>query len=395
MSRSTEFIPFARASTDTQEEEAVIRVLRSGWLTTGEEALAFEREFASAVGVSHALAVNSATAGLHLALEAAGIGAGDLVVTTPYTFTASAEIARYLQADPLFVDISEDDLNIDPDQIARAVESNHRVKAIVPVHIGGHPCRMPRILEIARKHDLAVIEDAAHVSPVPADAESQSTWPAGSRGDAGVFSFYATKPITTGEGGMVVTDDDDLARRISVMRLHGIDRDAWDRYTAQSAAWEYGVVAAGFKYNMPDLLASIGRVQLRKAAAFMRRRREVAEQYRDGLRELDYLRLPEPSATSSWHLYVVRLVESRVSITRDEFARKLVADGVGVSVHYRPLHLMPFYRDRYGLRPEDFPVSLSAYQTAISLPIYPSLADEDVDRVVRSVMRIGDSALVR
>ncbi|MEE8440550.1 MAG: DegT/DnrJ/EryC1/StrS family aminotransferase, partial [Spirochaetia bacterium] len=256
-------IPFARPAFDEREETAVLRVLRSGWLTTASECRAFEREFAAAVGVRHAIAVNSGTAGLHLALEAIGVSRSDRVVTTPYTFTASAEVIRYLDADPLFVDVREDDLNLDPDELNRVLRAGSNVTAAIPVHIGGHSCRMDEITEHCARAGVPVVEDAAHAFP-----GTFAGRPLGTIGEAGVYSFYATKTLTTGEGGMIVTEDDALARRMSIMRLHGIDREVWDRYTSSRPSWEYQVVEAGYKYNMPDILAAIGRVQLEKSASF-------------------------------------------------------------------------------------------------------------------------------
>lgn len=387
-SESDHPIPFARASIDDREEKAVLRVLRSGWLTTASESQAFEREFGAAVGARHAIAVSSGTAGLHLALEALGVTRGDRVVTTPYTFAASAEVIRYLDADPLFVDVREDDLNLNPDDLQRVLRDSSNVTAVIPVHIGGHSCRMDEIAEHCAGAHVPVVEDAAHAFPGTFAGRSLGTI-----GEVGVFSFYATKTLTTGEGGMIVTDDDALARRMSLMRLHGIDRDVWDRYRSSRPSWEYQVVEAGYKYNMPDILAAIGRVQLEKSTSFTHRRREIARAYLQGLADRDYLRLPIDSNDSSWHLFIIRIDPGRLAIDRDEFIRRLADCGVGTSVHYIPLHVMPYYRDRYGLRAEDFPVSLKAYQTAISLPIYPGLHEESVQRVIRELLRIGDDAL--
>jgi len=395
MNRSTEFsgtadvIPFARPFLDDREEEAVLRVLRSGWLTTAGETLSFEREFAEATGASHAIAVSSGTAGLHLALESLGVGPGSRVITTPYTFTSTAEVARYLGADPLFVDIG-DDLNIDPDQVESAASVNDDISAIVPVHVGGQPCDLSRLNETSERHGIPLVEDAAHAFPGTYRGKAL-----GRHGVIGVYSFYATKTLTTGEGGMIVTDDSDHARRMTVMRLHGIDREVWDRYTSTRPSWLYEIVEAGFKYNLPDILAAIGRVQLRKSAEMLGHRRRIAGIYREMLSDRDYLELPSASSESSWHLYVIRIRLSALRISRDEFIAKLAERGIGTSVHYIPLHLMPYYRDRYGLRPDDFPRALAAYQSAISLPIYPGLGDEAVHRVARDVLAIGDASVVR
>ncbi len=382
-----ERILFHRPSIGREEEAAVLRVLRSGWLTTAGEAKAFEAEFAAAVGSAHAISVNSATSGLHLALEASGVRPGGRVITTPYTFTATAEVIRYLGADPVFVDISPADLNIDPAGIERALARERGVQAILPVHIGGHPCDMARITGLASGAGVPVIEDAAHAFPGTCGGRSLGTI-----GSIGVYSFYATKTITTGEGGMVVTDDPALASRMSVMRLHGIDREVWDRHTAPHPAWRYEVVEAGYKYNMPDILAAIGREQLRKARRFRDERRRVAAAYTTMLADCDYLDLPSPSPDGADHLYVIRLRAGALTIGRDEFARRLSDLGVGTSVHYIPLHLMPYYRNRYRFKPEDFPVSLDAYSRALSLPIYPGLSDDQVARVVDAIRTVGDGA---
>ncbi len=386
MNRKSDFIPFALPSLGEEEEQAVLRVLRSGWLTTGKEAKAFEQEFAGYVGSRHALAVSSATAGLHLALEAAGIGPGSTVITTPYTFTATAEVIRYLGADPVFADIDLSTYNIDPSGIAQILSADKNVKGILPVHLGGNPAAMDEILALGDTYSIPVIEDAAHAFPLSVNGNFLGT-----RGAAGVFSFYATKTITTGEGGMVVTDNDDFAERIAVMRLHGIDREIWNRYTGPQASWRYSVVEAGYKYNMPDILAAIGREQLKKGAAFLDQRKKIADFYERELGNLDFLILPPPSHAHAWHLYIVRLEEEKCTINRDSFLRLMQEKGIGTSVHYIPLHIMPYYRKKYGFKPEDFPHSLHLYKTAFSLPIYPGLTEEQCSRVVEALRSIGES----
>ena len=380
-------IPFARPSLGREEEEAVLAVMRTGWLTTGEAAARFEEEFARVAGCRHALALCSATAGLHLSLEALGVGPGSSVITTPYTFAATAEVIRYLGADPLFVDIEKETLNIDPAAMRRALEDRRRtggrVSAMIPVHVAGLPCDMEAIGELSREFGVPVVEDAAHAFPVRSGGRF-----VGTIGDAGVYSFYATKPITTGEGGMVVTDRDDLARRIRLMRLHGIDRDIWNRYTSTAASWRYDVVAPGFKYNLTDLAAAIGRVQLAKAQALLERRRLIAQRYLEAFRGMDELVPPPATDGHAWHLFIVRLREEALSIDRDRFIEELQARGIGVSVHFIPLHLMSYYRETYGLRPEDFPVALECYRACISLPLYPSMSDGEAERVVRAVTEI-------
>lgn len=387
MSKRADFIPFSRPDIGCEEEKAVISVMRSGWLTTGREAALFEKEFAAYVGCKYALAVNSATAGLHLSLEALKIPEGCLVVTTPYTFAATAEVIRYIGADPLFVDIEEDTYNIDPNLLEKAIHGTKgRVAAILPVHVAGLPCRMDALTALSRKYDLPLVEDAAHGFPV----KTKNGF-LGSLGDCGVFSFYANKTMTTGEGGMIVTDRKDLAEHMSVMRLHGIDRPVWDRYTSAGHtsaghSWSYQIVAAGYKYNLTDLAASIGRVQLKRAQSFLKRRRKIAKIYIGELSECDFLTLPQYSDEHAWHLFLIRL---KSNMDRGLFIDRLSEQGIGSSVHYRPLHTMPYYRDLYGYRESDYPVSYSNYQSSVSLPIYPSLSEENVQRVVDSIKKIG------
>jgi len=384
-------VPFSRPSLDHEEEEAVLAVLRSGWLTTGEVATAFEKEFAQAVGTRHALALNSATAGLHLSLEALGVRPGSVVLTTPYTFTATAEVVLYLGADPVFVDIDRATLNIDVPQLAAALETlsaaGRQVSAIVPVHVAGLPCDMEAIRHLSVKLGIPVIEDAAHAFPV-----RQADRYVGTFGDAGVYSFYATKTITTGEGGMVATDRDEVAARIRIMRLHGIDREVWNRYTEPGASWKYDVVAAGYKYNMTDIAAAIGRVQLRKAESFLSRRKAIARRYIAAFSALDFLTLPTWTENHAWHLFIVRIREKKLAITRDQCIEELQKKGIGVSVHFIPLHTMKYYRERYGLKPDDFPAAMECSRACISLPLSASLSDDDVERVIGAVAELGDAS---
>jgi len=386
---SDRFIPFARPSIGPREEEAVIEVLRSGWLTTGAKATEFERRFAEYTGAAHAVAVSSGTAGLHLSLEALGVQPGDQVVTTPYTFTATAETIRYLGADPLFVDIADDSFNIDVDAFEAAAAS-HEIRCIVPVHVGGEPCDMRRIREIADRYGIAVVEDAAHAFPSRVDGRYIGTF-----GNTGVYSFYANKTITTGEGGMIVTDDRGCADRMRTMRLHGIDRTVWDRYvTNRSRSWEYDIVAAGYKYNLPDTAAAIGLVQLDRAETFLDRRRAIAARYTEGFRARDYLIPPRDASGHAWHLYILRLRLERLSIDRDAFVEGLSERGIGTSVHYKPLHHMSYYRDTYGLEPGCFPRASERFAQVLSLPIYPDLSDDAVDHIIDSVLEIGDESYV-
>jgi dTDP-4-amino-4,6-dideoxygalactose transaminase len=383
-------VSFARPSLGSEEEEAVLAVLRTGWLTTGEETARFEAEFAAAVGTRYALALNSATAGLHLALEALGVGPGSVVLTTPYTFAATAEVVRYLGADPVFVDIDRKTLNIDPAQLEATLDrmrgAGRQVSAMIPVHVAGLPCDMDAITHLSLRYGVPIVEDAAHAFPVRHGGRF-----AGTLGDAGVFSFYPTKSITTGEGGMVVTDRDELARRIRIMRLHGIDREVWDRYTQPGASWKYDVVAPGYKYNLTDIAAAIGRVQLRKADSFLMRRRAIARRYMTALNGLDFLSLPAWVEDHAWHLFIARVRPGTLTIDRDGFIEELQRRKIGVSVHFIPLHTMSYYRDRYRLAPDDFPASMECFQSVVSLPLSASLADEDVERVISAVAEIGAS----
>ncbi|MCL1818538.1 MAG: DegT/DnrJ/EryC1/StrS family aminotransferase [Spirochaetaceae bacterium] len=385
MKANTDFIPFALPDIGRDEEEAVLRVLRSGWITTASEAKAFEEEFARYVGSPRALAVNSATAGLHLALEALGVGSGDRVITTPYTFTATAEVTRYLGADPLFVDIAPGSFHMDPAGVEKAL-ADSRVKAVLPVHLAGEARGMDSILEAARKAGVPVVEDAAHAFPSRGPEGC-----AGTRGDAGVYSFYATKTITTGEGGMVVTPRADVAERVAMMRLHGIDRDIWNRYTDKGASWRYAVREAGFKYNLTDMAAALGRVQLRRADEFLSKRRAIAGKYIQAFSQRDYLLPPADSEGHAWHLFLLRLDAERLAIDRDEFIDRLTEEGIGTSVHFIPLHIQPYYAKRYGFRPEDFPEAYKTFLSVISLPIYPAMSEEQTERVIQAVLKTGDA----
>ena len=379
------FLPFALPEIGDDEIAEVVDTLKSGWITTGPKAKRFEADFAAFLGDErlHCVAVNSATAGLHLALEAIGIGPGDEVITTTHTFTATAEVVRYLGADVRLVDIDPQTLNIDPAAVEHAITS--RTKAILPVHYGGLAADMPALLAVARRHGLRVVEDAAHALPTSCGGRLVGTLDS----DATVFSFYANKTITTGEGGMLVTRDADLAARARVMRLHGISRDAFDRFTAKVPSWYYEIVAPGFKYNLTDIAAALGLHQLRKARDFARRRGEIAEAYQEAFAGLP-LRLPagpQPGDEHSWHLYAVRLGED-APLGRDPFIEALYARGIGCSVHYIPLHLQPYWRDRYGLRPEWFPCSQAAYEGLVSLPIFSRMTEADTRRVIDSVREL-------
>jgi dTDP-4-amino-4,6-dideoxygalactose transaminase len=376
------FLPFALPEIGDEEIAEVVDTLKSGWVTTGPKAKRFEQAFVEFLGDPslEAIAVNSATAGLHLALEAVGIGPGDEVITTTHTFTASAEVVRYLGADVKLVDIDPATLNIDPAEVERAITP--KTKAIIPVHYGGLAVDMQAILAIAKRHGLKVIEDAAHALPTTCGGRLVGTLDS----DAAVFSFYANKTMTTGEGGMLVTRDKALAARAKVMRLHGMSRDAFDRFTAKVPSWYYEIVAPGFKYNLTDIAAALGLQQLKRLPAFLQRRIELAERLDAGLKDLPLILPPRGDAQNqhSWHLYAVRLTDD-APVERDRFIELMFEAGIGVSVHYIPLHLQPYWRDRYGLKPEQFPHSQRAYERIVSLPLYTRMTDADADRVVEAV----------
>lgn len=398
-------IPFAYPYIKTEEEEAVLRVLRSGWLTTGAETLAFEKEFSEffrSPEPLYSLAVNSATSGLHLGLEACGVRQGDLVLVPSYTFTSTAEVVRYLGADPVFIDSVQGGFHIDPiaaeSTIKNLIEGRnpytgaavsagewpgkHRpIKAIMPVHFGGLACDMHAVTELSKKYGLKIIEDAAHSFP----SLSSEGW-AGTAGDVGVFSFYATKTLATGEGGMVVCHDKTMADRISLMRSHGIDRSVWDRYTNTAASWYYEVVEAGYKYNLPDLLAAVGRAQLSRAYELLDMRESIAARYDAAFAENKHFLIPASGIGDARHLYPLRLNPGALRISRNDFIDKLKKNGIGVSVHFIPLHSMPFYKNRYLIDENSLPCSMNTFQQEISLPIWPGMSGDQIDRVIELVI---------
>ena len=384
------FLPFALPEIGEDDIAEVVDTLRSGWITTGPKAKRFEADFLAWLGDAgddieglHCIAVNSATAGLHLALEALGIGPGDEVITTTHTFTATAEVVRYLGADVKLVDIDPATLNIDPALVEAAITPATR--AIIPVHYAGLAADMPAILAIAQRHGLKVVEDAAHALPSTSAGARVGTMASA----ATVFSFYANKTITTGEGGMLVTRDAELARRARVMRLHGMSRDAFDRFTAKVPSWYYEIVAPGFKYNLTDIAAALGIHQLKKAHAFAQRRAEIAALYHRALQGLPVILPPAAPAGDlhAWHLYVLRLAPQS-PLSRDALIEHLFEQRIGCSVHYTPLHLHPYWRDRYGLSAVQFPHSQQAYEAMLSLPIYTSMTDADVLRVCAALRAV-------
>lgn len=391
-------VPFFKPSFSDEEKAAVCEVIDSGWLTTGKVTHEFELEFARYVGARHALAVNSNTSGMILAMEACGVRAGKAVITTPYTFVSTAASAVHLGGDVFFADIEEDSYSISPDEIEKILRSDteHRVRAIVPVHVAGNLCDMERIRSLAREYStpgnkIYVIEDAAHSFPSPTKNGF-----AGTLGDIGVFSFYATKTMTTGEGGMITTDDDALADRMRKMRLHGMSRDAWDRYTNPSASWEYDIIAPGFKSNLPDVLSAIGRVQLKKARAFDEKRKKIAALYNAAFKDCDYLVLPPDGDGNSWHLYLIQIRRERLDCDRDTFASELQSLGIGISMHFIALFRFTYWRGKYpGFRAENFPNAESRTASTITLPLYPDMGEEKARIVIDAVRAVGEKHHVR
>jgi dTDP-4-amino-4,6-dideoxygalactose transaminase len=384
-------VPYHRPAIGPDEEREVLEALRSGWITTGPKAKQFEKDFASYVGARHALAVAHCTGALHLALFAIDIKPGDEIITTPFTFTATAEVMGYVGARPVFVDIDPDTFNIDPARIEQALASGrHRnVRAIMPVHFAGHACDMDRIMAIARRHKLKVIEDAAHAVDSARQLDGRGMTKIGTVGDITCFSFYATKNITCAEGGMITTEDDALAARIGVASLHGMDRNAWKRYDS-SGSWFYEIHDLGFKYNLSDVHAAIGLAQLRRSGELTSRRRAIARLYNEAFANDPALQIPHTEAgiEHAWHLYVLRLRPDRLKIDRAQFVDRLRENGVGTSVHCIPLNTMDYYQRQYGYRTGDFPIAEDVYSRCFSLPIYPLMSDEDIAYVTETVLAL-------
>lgn len=379
------FLPFALPEIGEDEIAEVVDSLRSGWITTGPKAKRFENDFTLFLGDSAltAVSVNSATSGLHLALEALGVGPGDEVIVPTYTFTATAEIVRYLGASPVFVDVDPHSFNMTVDSFKGGITD--RTKAVIPVHFAGLACDMDPIIAVAREHNIRIVEDAAHALPTLYKGRLVGTLDT----DFTVFSFYANKTMTTGEGGMLVTRDTGLAKRCQIMRLHGISRDAFDRYTSTKPAWFYEVVAPGYKYNMPDISAALGIHQLKRLPSFHSKRLLMADFYRQELQSLP-LELPlEPQQGSShaWHLYPVKIC-SEVGISRDVFIERMAKLGVGCSVHFIPLHLQPYWRDTYKLSPMMFPIAQDIFEKEVSLPLYTKMTEADQIRVVAAIKEV-------
>lgn len=377
-----QFLPFHVPDIDEKEIEAVAETLRSGWLTTGPRVKQFEEEFARSIGTGHAVAVNSGTAALHLAVEAAEVTEGDEVIIPTMTFAATAEVVLYCKARPVLVDCRRDTMNLDPAQIEQAITS--KTKAIIPVHIGGQPCEMDRILEIAKPYHLKVIEDAAHALPARYQGKM-----VGTIGDITCFSFYATKTLTTAEGGMATTENPAWAERMRIMSLHGISRDAWKRYAAEGS-WYYEILYPGYKYNLTDIAAAIGIQQLKKCDRFWETRQHYATLYNKGFADVPEIIVPHVAedVQHAWHLYLIQLDLERLRIGRNEFIELLKAENIGTSVHFIPLHLHPYYRDAFGYRPENFPNASAVFDRIISLPIYSKMTEADVEDVIETVRTI-------
>lgn len=384
MARRQEFLPYALPLIEDDDIAGVVDSLKSDWITKGPKTLEFEKEFAAYVGAKHAVAVNSCTAALHLALVAAGIGPGDEVITTPFTFAASANVIIHTGATPVFADIDPITMNIDAEQIKAKLTS--RTKAIVPVHIAGHPCDMDGILALARQHNLFVLEDAAHA--VYTQYKGRMI---GSISNATAFSFYATKNLVTGEGGMVTTDDPGLADKIRVLSLHGMSRNAWNRYTA-SGSWFYEILYPGYKYNMTDIQAALGLSQLAKLERLQAVRRGIAAQYNEAFSNMPELEIPVELdyARHAWHLYVLKLNLAKLKIDRNQFIEELKAEKIGTSVHFIPVHLHPYYRDTFGYQPGDFPRAAETFERILSLPLYPRMSDQDRLDVIEAVKRVAE-----
>ncbi|MEE0133838.1 MAG: DegT/DnrJ/EryC1/StrS aminotransferase family protein [Treponema sp.] len=407
--QSLDFIPFSVPAIGEEEKAAVLRVMDSGWLTTAKEALAFEQEFAHYVSdfqggqTPHeikALAVNSATSGLQLAYHACGVGDDALIdgtghlgkqfstpgkiLTTPYTFVSTATAACHLGGGVVYADVEADGYNIDPVQVEQKLTQDKDIRAVVPVHIAGLPCNMEEICAVAAKYGVPVVEDAAHAFP----SKTKNGY-AGTLGDIGVYSFYATKTITTAEGGMVCTKNPEYYKFMSTMRMHGIDRPVWNRYTSEKASWEYDVVAPGYKFNLPDVLAAMGRVQLQKADVLFQQRKAIAHQYNQAFADCDFLQLPPDGDGNAWHLYILRVVPEKLKLTRNEFTQKLQEAGLGISMHFIPHFRLSYLRNRFDLHSEDYPNAQKRFETSFSLPFWPGMSQEMVERVIDTVVTLG------
>ncbi|MBN1863870.1 MAG: DegT/DnrJ/EryC1/StrS family aminotransferase [Victivallales bacterium] len=402
MKEETEFISFFKPCIGDEEIADVTECLRSGWLTTGKFAKQFEADFASYMGAEFAVAVNSCTAALHLALEAVGLGEGDLVLVPTYTFAATAEVVRYFNATPVLVDSRMDDFNMDMgkaretilrvasnEKVAGVPEGHNGFKAMIPVHFAGQAVDVKRCADLCSEFGLKLIEDCAHCCPARY-LDADGSWKTvGSSADIACYSFYANKTITTGEGGMALTNNEQWADRMRVMSLHGISKDAWKRFSKEGS-WYYEITSPGYKYNMSDVAAAIGVNQLKKSDSFHAARKRIAAEFTERLSGIPGIVLPveREDVEHSWHLYIIRIEENICGISRNAFIEKLKNAGIGSSVHYMPLHMHPYYAGKYGYEPDSFPVAKSLYQGAVSLPIYPGLSDQAIDKTCREIRKL-------
>lgn len=379
----SDFLPFSPPCVSAEEREEVADTLASQWITTGPKTRQFEENFKTFIGAEDALALNSCTAGMHVALVALGIKPGDEVITTPMTFCSSVNVIEHVGAHPVLVDVEPDTLCISPERIAEAVTA--RTKCILPVHYAGHPCDMGAIVKLASERQLKVVEDAAHA--LPAKYRERTI---GTIGDLTAFSFYATKNLTTAEGGML-TGKPELIDKARIISLHGMSKDAWRRYD-KGGSWYYEVVFPGFKYNMTDIQASIGLQQLKKLNTFQAKRRHVVSRYNEAFSRYDFFEIPikRPEVEHAWHLYTLRLNLETLKIDRAQFIEQLTMRNIGTSVHFIPIHVHPYYAKKYEFKPDDFPIAYSNYLRLISLPMHPGLTENDIDDVIEAVVDVAE-----
>ncbi len=371
-------IPFHKTHTNQEEIDAAVNAIKSGWLTMGPKTVEFEENFKNYIGTSNAVSLNSATAALHLALKAVGIERGDEVILPTNTFVATAEVVTYFDAIPVLCDIEEDTYNMDISKIEALITK--KTKAVIPVHFAGQPCDMDELYIIAKEYNLKVIEDAAHALPSKYKGVKIGNL---AKTDVTCFSFYATKTLSTGEGGMATTNNNDYAKSIKINRLHGISKDAWDRYTIKGS-WHYDIVDNGAKYNTTDINASIGIIQLKKQEILREKRRNIASKYNEAFKNHPKIKIPfvKDDRETSWHLYVIKLEK------RDEVIELLKEKGVGCSVHFIPVHKHTYYKDKYGYQERDYPIANSVFERSLSLPIYPDMSDIEIEYVIEKLKEV-------
>ena len=377
-----ELLPFHQASIGEEEVKEIIQTLNSGWLTTGQKTRLFEKTFADYIGCKHAIGLNSCTSGLHLSLVVSGVSSGDEVITSPITFPATTNVIVHQNAKPVFVDVEPETLNINCSEIESKI--NNKTKAILPVHFAGHPCDMDSIISLAQKHNLTVIEDAAHALESKYHGNK-----IGAIGNFTAFSFYATKNITTGEGGMLTTNDDHYADKLRILSLHGISKNAWKRYGKEGFQhWE--LLMPGYKYNMFDVQASLGIHQIKKVESFLNRRVQIVKKYNDAFEKTEEIQLlkPESNIKHAHHLYVIVIKTENLKVSRDKVLNEIQKRGIGVAVHFRSLHLQPFFKQHFNYKKGMFPQAEYLSDRVISLPLYPKMTDEDVSRVIETVLGV-------